>query len=152
MRKAEPEITFHAAPQFTALAVKMHAECFDASWTAEDFTDLFSIKGTVFQLLSLDEEPAAFAVYRSIAGQAEILTIGVRPAYRGRGLAGRLLDSALDFLKRGEVLQLFLEVGENNSPARNLYDSRGFTHHGIRKDYYRHRDGTENAIVMRRLL
>jgi ribosomal-protein-alanine N-acetyltransferase len=49
------------------------------------------------------------------------------------------------------VRTVFLEVEENNQPARRLYERAGFTVVGRRERYYR-QDGGEplNALLMRR--
>jgi [ribosomal protein S18]-alanine N-acetyltransferase len=46
---------------------------------------------------------------------------------------------------------VFLEVEENNQPARRLYERLGFTVTGRRERYYREAGGQElNALIMRR--
>ena len=53
----------------------------------------------------------------------EMHTIGVDPAYQGRGIGRRLLDELLDFADGGVV---YLEVRTDNEPAIALYRSVGF--------------------------
>jgi [ribosomal protein S18]-alanine N-acetyltransferase len=64
----------------------------------------------------------------------EVHTIGVDPAYQGRGIGRRLLDDLLSFAKRGDV---FLEVRTDNDTAISLYQSVGFATVGVRKRYYK---------------
>jgi len=46
---------------------------------------------------------------------------------------------------------VFLEVEENNQPARRLYARAGFGIAGRRERYYRQADGQDlNALLMRR--
>lgn len=64
----------------------------------------------------------------------EIHTIGVDPAYQGRGIGRRLLDALLA-IAAGSVVHL--EVRTDNEPAIALYRSVGFAQVGLRKRYYR---------------
>ncbi|WP_299564061.1 ribosomal protein S18-alanine N-acetyltransferase [uncultured Mycolicibacterium sp.] len=75
----------------------------------------------------------------------EVHTIGVDPAYQGRGIGRRLMQAMLDFAAGGVV---FLEVRTDNAPAIALYERFGFTIVGLRKRYYR-RSGAD-AYTMRR--
>ena len=46
---------------------------------------------------------------------------------------------------------IFLEVEENNPPARRLYERTGFAIVGRRERYYQQADGEQlNALLMRR--
>jgi ribosomal-protein-alanine N-acetyltransferase len=75
----------------------------------------------------------------------EIHTIGVDPAYQGRGIGRRMLDDLLEVADGGVI---FLEVRTDNEPAIALYESVGFTRIGLRKRYYR--VSGADAYTMRR--
>lgn len=76
----------------------------------------------------------------------EVHTIGVDPAYQGRGIGRRLLDELLDFAAGGVV---YLEVRTDNEAAIALYRSTGFTRIGLRRRYYR--ASGADAYTMRRV-
>ena len=83
--------------------------------------------------------------------QAEILSIAVDAGHRGRGLSRDLLLTHLGHLAGRGVRSVFLEVEENNQPARRLYHRAGFAVVGRRERYYRQANGEElNALLMRR--
>jgi ribosomal-protein-alanine acetyltransferase len=75
----------------------------------------------------------------------EVHTIGVDPAYQGRGIGRRLLNELLDFAAGGVV---HLEVRTDNAAAIALYGSAGFTKVGVRRRYYR--VSGADAYTMRR--
>jgi ribosomal-protein-alanine N-acetyltransferase len=75
----------------------------------------------------------------------EIHTIGVDPAYQGKGIGRQLLMGLLEYANGGTV---FLEVRTDNEPAINLYESVGFARMGLRRRYYR--ASGADAYTMRR--
>lgn len=75
----------------------------------------------------------------------EVHTIGVDPAYQGRGIGRRLLRELLDFARGGVV---YLEVRTDNDAALALYRSVGFQRVGLRRRYYR--VSGADAYTMRR--
>ena len=77
-----------------------------------------------------------FILSRIAAGEAEILSVAIAPAWRGRGLARPLLDLHLRRLAGLGARAVFLEVDEHNAPARALYRRAGFSDVGRRKSYY----------------
>jgi ribosomal-protein-alanine N-acetyltransferase len=83
---------------------------------------------------------------RSAPFEYEIHTIGVDPAYQGRGIGRAMMTRLLDWAGQDSVV--FLEVRTDNEPAKALYESLGFEHVGLRKRYY-HGSGAD-AFTMRR--
>ena len=75
----------------------------------------------------------------------EVHTIGVDPAYQGRGIGRRLLGELLD-VAGGAVVHL--EVRTDNAAAIALYRSVGFAQVGLRRRYYR--ISGADAYTMRR--
>ena len=75
----------------------------------------------------------------------EIHTIGVDPAYQGRGIGRRMLAELLNIAAGGVV---HLEVRTDNDAAIALYRSAGFTEVGLRRRYYR--ISGADAYTMRR--
>jgi ribosomal-protein-alanine N-acetyltransferase len=43
---------------------------------------------------------------------------------------------------------IYLEVRASNQTAIHLYDKHGFNEMSIRKDYYRAKEGREDAVLM----
>jgi [ribosomal protein S18]-alanine N-acetyltransferase len=67
--------------------------------------------------------------------EAEIHTIGVDPAFQGRGIGRALLRGLLAVADAARAT-VFLEVRTDNDAARGLYESEGFAVVGLRQHYY----------------
>ncbi len=118
---------------------KLHAECFPhRPWRASDFADL---KKSGCDIIA---SPNGFIVYRAIGTEAEIITIGVAPGARRNGIGAAMLGLIENDLKKRSVQKIFLEVAENNSAARAMYEKNGYIEIGRRPKYY---DGID-ALLM----
>ena len=82
-----------------------------------------------------------------IGSSAELLTIGVVPQARRRGLATDLLHALLETARGRGAVEIFLEVREDNEVARAFYDREGFERLRLRRGYYD--NGRVNGIEMR---
>jgi ribosomal-protein-alanine N-acetyltransferase len=122
----------------------LHAEAFDAPWTAAAFADLLGQAG-VFAV----EAPEGFILMRGVADEAEILTLAVRPSARRRGLGARLLAEGVGLAGARGADRVFLEVADDNAAARALYRRSGFVETGRRPRYYARSDGSrEDALIL----
>jgi ribosomal-protein-alanine N-acetyltransferase len=132
--------------------VRIERACFADPWSEESFRRLTVGEPAIF-LVSVfppDSAIAGYAIAFSVGDDAEVLNIAVDPQFRGKGLAGQMLDAVLIELGARGVRTAFLEVRESNAPARALYGSRGFGEIGRRIRYYRR--PVEDALVMRKIL
>jgi ribosomal-protein-alanine N-acetyltransferase len=132
--------------------VQIERESFADPWTEESFRRLLGGHSAIFQVIGYppDSKVAGYVIAFAVGEDAELLNVAVEPTFRGRGLAGQMLDAVLIELSGRGVRTAFLEVRESNRAARALYDSRGFTEIGRRRNYYRR--PVEDALVMRRTL
>lgn len=97
------------------------------------------------------EEAGRLAGYAGLrapkgAKDADIQTIAIAEAFRGRGRGRMLLTAMLEEAVRRGVREVFLEVRADNPVAQALYASEGFAEVGRRARYYQP-DGVD-AIVM----
>lgn len=121
----------------------LHAKCFpNKPWSADDFSDL---KKSGCEIIASQN---GFIVWRAVADEAELITIGVAPDARRSGIAAAMLGIMEGELKKSGVKSVFLEVAENNAPARKLYEQNGYVQIGVRPKYY---DGVD-AIMMKKEL
>jgi [ribosomal protein S18]-alanine N-acetyltransferase len=96
---------------------------------------------------------AGFVISRVALDEAEILSVAVAQAYRGRAVARALLRYHLGRLAALGVRTVFLEVDEGNVSALRLYQRAGFVQVGRREGYYLNAAGKPAAaLVLRRNL
>lgn len=146
------EIVSAGTADLDALA-RLHALCFDQAWPASEFDRLLAMPGAFLLIARDDAGAVGFLLGRVASDEAEIVSIGVAPAHRRRGIAARLVARAHDHLRGCGALSLVIEVDQDNSAAVGLYLNDGFESVGRRSEYYKRPDGTRaDALVMRRAL
>jgi ribosomal-protein-alanine N-acetyltransferase len=130
---------------------QLHGASFHRGWGEGEFEQMLSERNTLVHRLRQGRTTIGFAVSRMAADEAELLSIAVDAKYRGRGLSRNLLLTHLGHLAGRGIRTVFLEVEENNQPARRLYDRAGFGVAGRRERYYKQPGGEQlNAVLMRR--
>jgi ribosomal-protein-alanine N-acetyltransferase len=108
----------------------LHAQCFPDPWGAKALRELLATGAFAFR------DHDGFVLARVAGGEAEILTLAVAPAARGRGLGRALLQAAINKARALGAGTMFLEVGADNPAALALYAGLGFVKVGDRKAYY----------------
>lgn len=69
-------------------------------------------------------------------GNGRIYSVAVHPEYRGAGIAGALIDEAVEYSRRKHLKAIFLEVRSDNRAAISLYEAKGFRKRSVKKGYY----------------
>jgi len=138
-----------AGPADARAMAALHAASFHRAWSDGEFADLLAQGDVVADRVIVGRWLAGFILSRIAAGEAEILSVAVKPARRGKGLGRGLLDQHLRRLAGRGVGTVFLEVAENNWPARALYRRAGFSDVGRREGYYPEAKGAA-ALILRR--
>lgn len=118
-----------------------------APWDAASFAG-FLADQLAFLLVEGD---AGFLLGRTVAGEAELLTIAVAPEARRRGLGRKLMARFIYQAQLRGADRAFLEVAADNPAAIALYESSGFQQAGTRRGYYRTPTGQRiDALVLAR--
>jgi [ribosomal protein S18]-alanine N-acetyltransferase len=137
-----------ATPADAPAMASAHAQAFDTPWDEMDFEDLLDGAG-IFGFVARDEDPAGVVICRTVADEAEILTLGVAAWARRRGVGQALMAATIGVARQAGASQMFLEVDVDNTAAVALYEGLGFERAGLRKDYYdRGANGRADALVM----
>jgi [ribosomal protein S18]-alanine N-acetyltransferase len=132
-----------------ALAL-LHRACFpDDPWEAGALSRIMALSGGFGWLAWEEDEPAGFILVRDLGNECEILSFGVTPRWRRRGIGHALLRTAIDEAARRGLPSMVLEVAVDNDPAIELYNTVGFGVVGRRARYYRRPDGRADALILR---
>lgn len=119
-----------------AAMARLHRESFAAAWGEDEIADLLAGPGGFALMVEQESVASGFILGRAVAGEAEVLTLAVRPQSRGRGLGQALMQAALGLARAGGSGEMFLEVAADNPAAIALYEKLGFARIGLRPGYY----------------
>lgn len=120
--------------------------CFSDPWTKESFE--FELSGNPYSnCIVLEEEGRVigFAIFWITFETAQLINIAVDPARRHEHLGQTLLEYVIEACMAQACEVLSLDVRVSNTPAKGLYEKKGFVPLHVSKGYYA--DG-EDAIVM----
>ncbi len=159
MSKEAPSDNSHViAPHLTPinfnhaeLLAALHQDAFETPWPKDSFADLLKHPAT-YGWVVCDKIPLGFILCRSVADEAEILTLAVATANRHLGVATRLIDATVNKERAKMSAVLHLEVAADNIAARALYEKTGFHISGNRKGYYARNGTAVDAILMSKTL
>ncbi len=134
------------------IVARIHELCFDEAWDAATIRKVLAMPGAFGFAAHADQasEIAGFALARIVAGECELLSLGVAPNRRGRGIGGELFDAAVVGAYALNAARFYLEVAEDNADALRLYAARGLVSVGRQPDYYRLRNGQRTAALTMR--
>lgn len=124
---------------------RLHAAAFtqERPWRSSEFAALLGLPGS-FVL----GDARAFLLARVIADETEVLTLATAPRHRRQGLAAALLGRFHEEARARGAVHAFLEVAEDNAPARALYARAGYREVGRRPAYYARKDAPAAAALV----
>jgi len=133
-------ITYRNAQVFDLpIFVSLDKELFPYSpWSTGQYKEEFSSPTRHF-VVALDEADNIIGyagVFAPGATEADILTVGVVPDNRGKGIAKALMALITDWAKAQGSTAMMLEVKTDNVDAIGLYESLGYLKLNIRSNYF----------------
>jgi ribosomal-protein-alanine N-acetyltransferase len=143
-------ITYRVANAFDlAVFVSLDKELFPYSpWSASQYKEEFAAPTRHF-VVALDDAQSIIGyagVFAPGGAEADVLTVGVIPNHRGKGIARQLMGLITDWAKQQGSIAMMLEVLVDNTEAIGLYESLGYSKLNVRKDYF---GASLDALVMR---
>lgn len=133
---------------------RLHARCFYDAWGTSMLRQVMAMPGAFGLVARWGGHGAmiGFALSRVVADECELLSLGVAPEHRDRGMGRLLLEATLARAAAMSARRFFLEVAEDNEPALRLYQAFGLTAVGRRPGYYENADGSRTAALTMRCL
>jgi ribosomal-protein-alanine N-acetyltransferase len=117
-------------------------------WSASQYKEEFSSSTRHF-VVAVDDAQNIIGyagVFAPGGAEADVLTVGVVPSQRGKGIARQLMAQITDWAGQQGSTAMMLEVKVDNLQAIGLYDSLGYAKLNTRKDYF---GAGLDALVMR---
>lgn len=116
---------------------------FGEAWTRSQCAGILPMTG-VRLVLARDGDGTGlgFSLYRTVAGDSELLLLAVDPRAQRRGIGRQLLDHFIEDSRSSGAEKIHLEVRDGNA-ATLLYEAAGFTEVNRRRNYYRGKAGAQ---------
>lgn len=124
----------------------IEADSFSMPWSSQDFTDLLKRDYCTYLVAEIDGVLVGSCGMTVLCQEGNIDNVVVAPAFRGRGVAQRMLQELLSIGEADGVEAFTLEVRVGNAPAIHVYEKLGFVSEGIRPGFYE--KPVEDAMIM----
>ena len=116
-------------------------------WAKKNFLDCLE-RDYYCLVQEIQKEVSGFAIQSIAIDESHLLNIGIKKKYRRKGFGEEILNQIILFSKVMGCRKIFLEVRISNIRAIKLYEKEGFRKVDIRKNYYKLREGREDALIM----
>ena len=125
---------------------ELETNIFSMPWSAQGFADTLCMDDVLFLVACEGKTVLGYVGVYCTADEGEITNVAVAQSARRRGIGGALLDALVEKLAQKRIFRIFLEVHISNNRAIGLYEQKGFSVAGTRKNFYE--KPTEDAYVM----
>ena len=124
----EPALAPHRVAAISRALARLHAACFPLdAWDATALAGLLAMRGASGRVAATEAGTIVGFLFDLVHGdEAEILTLGVDPPERRRGVARALLDDLFARARAAGAKRITLEVATDNAGALGLYRACGF--------------------------
>ncbi len=137
-----------AEEHISALA-QLEKECFADPWSEKALADELINPNAVFCVALVDGEVAGYVGMLHVLDEGDICNVAVFDKFRRRGVATALIQHLVDYAVENKLSFITLEVRESNIGAQKFYESMGFEHIGVRKNFYD--NPKEHAFLMNKM-
>ena len=123
----------------------------DATWNPTSWSErLFNVElanpASRVRGIFYRDQLIGYVIAHVVLDEAHIVSLGIRPEFRGQGMGRALLNDLLRVCQLERIQNVTLQVRVSNQAALKLYQRAGFRMVGVRKHYYS--DNLEDALTM----
>lgn len=129
------------------VVVAIEKRIYSHPWTRGNFADSLSA-GCHCWIVECRGAIVGYSVVTIAAGEAHLLNLSIAGEWQRRGLGAALLRFIVKLAGDYTASRIFLEVRPSNVAACALYSRAGFAEIGVRRGYYPHHEGREDALVL----
>ena len=125
---------------------RLAQEIFTMPWSVNAFAALAEDKNSIFFVAEEDGQIIGGCGLTHILDEGDIHNVMVASAYRGRGIAVRMMEKLLNEGAAQGIDAFTLEVRVSNEAAIRVYEKLGFVSEGVRPKFYE--KPVEDALIM----
>jgi len=127
---------------------KNEKAAYDIPWSEKLLKDCLDSRYTCWLMLQ-NKRPIGHMIFQKVLDEIHLHNVCVNPQFQKNGYGSLWIDHLYGYAKKNLVKDIILEVRVSNLTAKKLYAKRGFREIGLRKGYYKAKDGKEDALVMK---
>ena len=127
--------------------VKIENESHLTPWTKKNFIDSNNANN-LFKVLKNENDIIGYYIALFVEDECQLLNITVRLGLQKKGFGQLMLKNLFTDCRKRNAINIFLEVRKSNNAAIRLYEKNGFNEIGVRNNYYKNKEGKEDAILM----
>lgn len=124
----------------------IEADSFSMPWSSQDFADLLTRDYCTYLVAEIDGVLVGSCGMTESCQEGNIDNVVVADAFRGKGVAQRMLQELIALGEADGIEAFTLEVRVSNAPAIHVYEKLGFVSEGIRPRFYD--KPVEDAMIM----
>ena len=96
---------------------------------------------------TINKKIIGYLIAKISSPESHILNLTTDVNYRNIGIASQFLEMVILKCRLVKSNIIFLETRLSNSPAISLYIKFGFKEIGVRQNYYKSKNGREDAVI-----
>lgn len=120
---------------------------YEFPWTENGFIKAMD-DGVCYIFSDVEDNPLGYACFIMVVDELHLLNFCISPEYQGQKIGQAAMQALLAHFKSFDYRVMLLEVRASNESALHLYQKVGFKVDGMRPNYYRAKEGKEDAILM----